>query len=441
MHRQRTLAAVGGGWLVVVGMLALGCAGDPSGFPSPTDARANGDADGGLDRAVLDVPGGGMSDVAAEAVADASSAPGFKVTAASGLKTTERGGQATFTVALLAPPTAVVSVALISDRTGEGTVSPAGLMFTPVNWNAPQTVTVTGVDDPNTDGDVSYSILLAPATSADTAYQGLDPDDVMLTNSDDETAGIAVATMSPIPATTEAGGQATFTVVLESRPTATVTVPVVTGDATEGKVTPASVTFTTDNWNAPQTVTVTGVDDPEADGNTAYIVKVGPPTGADAKYAALPFVEVPLTNTDNETAGVTLTPPMSPVTTEAGGMATSRLVLNSKPTATVTFVFGSSDTTEGTVAPASVVFTPDNWNAPRNVIVTGVDDTLADGNQPYTDQRLARLQPGSQLQRPRRPGRRLHQHRQRHGRHHRQSAGGDGQPPARRGGRSPSASS
>ena len=64
-----------------------------------------------------------MSDVAAEA-ADAPLAAGFKVTAASGLKTTERGGQATFTVALLAPPTAVVSVALISDRTGEGTVSP-----------------------------------------------------------------------------------------------------------------------------------------------------------------------------------------------------------------------------------------------------------------------------------------------------------------------------
>ena len=102
-------------------------------------------------------------------------AAGFKVMPTSGLKTTERGGQATFTVALLSPPTAVVTVALISDRTGEGTVSPAGLMFTPVNWNAPQTVTVTGVDDPDADGDVSYSIVLAPATSADPAYQGLDP--------------------------------------------------------------------------------------------------------------------------------------------------------------------------------------------------------------------------------------------------------------------------
>ena len=39
------------------------------------------------------------------------------------------------------------------------------------------------------------------------------------------------------------------------------------GDATEGTVTPAAVTFTPDNWNAPQTVTVTGVDDQEADGN------------------------------------------------------------------------------------------------------------------------------------------------------------------------------
>ena len=64
--------------------------------------------------------------------------------------------------------------------------------------------------------------------------------------------------------TTEAGGPATFTVVLNSRPTASVTIPLVSSMPDEGTVTPASLTFTTMNWNAPQTVTVTGVDDPAA---------------------------------------------------------------------------------------------------------------------------------------------------------------------------------
>ena len=31
----------------------------------------------------------------------------------------------------------------------------------------------------------------------------------------------------------------------------------------------------------------------------------------------------------------------------------------------------------------SLTFTGTNWNAPQNVTVTGVDDTVADGNQPF----------------------------------------------------------
>ena len=37
----------------------------------------------------------------------------------------------------------------------EGTVAPASLDFGPTNWNVPQTVTVTGVDDLRADGHAS----------------------------------------------------------------------------------------------------------------------------------------------------------------------------------------------------------------------------------------------------------------------------------------------
>lgn len=60
------------------------------------------------------------------------------------------------------------------------------LTFTPANWNIPQTVTVTGIDDPTIDGDVAYTIVLSPATSADLGYQGLDPADVPVTNVDND---------------------------------------------------------------------------------------------------------------------------------------------------------------------------------------------------------------------------------------------------------------
>ena len=44
----------------------------------------------------------------------------------------------------------------------------------------------------------------------------------------------------------------------------------------------------------------------------------------------------------------------------------------------------SSDTTEGTVLPASLTFTAANWNVAQTVTVTGVDDALDDGNVAYT---------------------------------------------------------
>ncbi len=97
------------------------------------------------------------------------------VTPTSGLVTTEAGGKATFTVTLNTQPTADVTIPVSSSDTTEGTVSTASLTFTPANWNVPQTVIVTGVDDAIVDGDVAYTIVLGAATSADPAYNGLDP--------------------------------------------------------------------------------------------------------------------------------------------------------------------------------------------------------------------------------------------------------------------------
>ena len=51
----------------------------------------------------------------------------------------------------------------------------------------PQTVTVTGVDDTIVDGDIAYAIVLGAASSADPAYNGLDPADVAVTNTDNDT--------------------------------------------------------------------------------------------------------------------------------------------------------------------------------------------------------------------------------------------------------------
>ena len=91
-----------------------------------------------------------------------------------------------------------------------------------------------------------------------------------------------------------------------------------------------------------------------------------------------------VTNTDNDTAGITVIPISGLVTTEAGGTATFTIVLNAQPTADVTIGLSSSDTTEGTVAAGGVTFTAANWNTAQTVTVTGVNDDLDDGDVAYT---------------------------------------------------------
>jgi hypothetical protein len=111
---------------------------------------------------------------------------GITVTPTAGLTTSEAGGTATFTVALNTLPTANVTISLTSSDTTEGTVSPAGLTFTPGNGTTPQTVTVTGVNDALLDGNIPYTIITAPATSADPNYNNLNAADVSVTNTDNE---------------------------------------------------------------------------------------------------------------------------------------------------------------------------------------------------------------------------------------------------------------
>ena len=111
--------------------------------------------------------------------------PGITVTPTSyPLQTTKSGATATFTVVLDRQPYANVTIGVSSSNTGQGTVSPSTLTFTASNWNTPQTVTVTGADDNNNQiGSTAYTIVLAAATSTDSRYNGLNPDDVSVVNS------------------------------------------------------------------------------------------------------------------------------------------------------------------------------------------------------------------------------------------------------------------
>ena len=107
---------------------------------------------------------------------------------ASSFFTTELGRTADFRVVLDSQPSADVTINLISSDTSEGNANVPWLIFTPNNWNSPQTVVVIGADDMENDGTVGYWIDTEPAYSDDPNYDSLDADDVLLSNIDDESS-------------------------------------------------------------------------------------------------------------------------------------------------------------------------------------------------------------------------------------------------------------
>lgn len=335
----------------------------------------------GTDKTVAS-PGWNIDNVALYSCASAAATPGIVVTPTSGVQTSEAGSTARFTLVLTSAPTADVTINLASSNTAEATVSPATVTFTAANWNVAQTITVAGIDDKIDDGDSTYSIITSNALSADSAYNNLTVPDVTATNLDNDTAAISFNAASGLT-TSESGGMASYSVQLTSQPSADVTLNLASDNGKEGSVTPASILFTATNWNLARTITVSGVDDNVMDGNVAYRVTTSI-NSADVKYSTLTVPPVTVTNTDNDVAGITVTPTSGLMTSETGDSATFTVRLTSQPTANVVIGLTSSTLSEGTVAPAALTFTTANWNTLQTVTVKGVDDAVADGNVAYS---------------------------------------------------------
>lgn len=288
-----------------------------------------------------------------------------------------------FTARLNTQPLADVVITVVSSDTSEATVNPASLTFTSLNWNTPQTVSVTPVNDSLADGTVPYTVTLtvSPSTPAYAAA----PLILNGSNSDDDLLALVVSQPAGIT-TTEAAGdnpELTIGVRLNGAPGGSRAVSIVSSDPSEGQVSTGSLTFTDANWNVTQNVTVTGVDDPHDDGDVAYNI-----TFTAAGLQGSPKV-LSYTNIDNDAAGFSITPLEQSISTyETPGHASHStsftIALTSQPINTVILTFTSGDLSEGTVSPSQITFgNAPGWETPRTITVTGVDDNLKDGNATY----------------------------------------------------------
>lgn len=129
--------------------------------------------------------------------------------------------------------------------------------------------------------------------------------------------GLVSGTVVPI-VVDETGTSQQLAVRLGTQPTGNVLVDIAVSDPTEAVADLAQLTFTTTNWSQLQYVTITGVDDPEDDGDITLQVTAGfNAATADPTYAGLGPQVYALVNRDDD---ATLNMPAAQIFCRSAGL-------------------------------------------------------------------------------------------------------------------------
>jgi hypothetical protein len=148
----------------------------------------------------------------------------------------------------------------------------------------------------------------------------------------------------------------------------------------------AEAILSLDNWKSME-CTVVGIDDDFVDGLQRYNVALSAAvTTADGITTVVAPIQIADSlqcfNQDNDLAKVLLQQTCTE-TSEIGTTCQIKSSLASRPRSTVQLVFASSNTTEGVLKEDTITIAPLDWAKQNVVTVTGVDDLLFDGIQPY----------------------------------------------------------
>lgn len=236
----------------------------------------------------------------------------------------------------------------------------------------PLTVFVTCQDDKGLDSDI-VTILFTAESSLDDVDDDFVVREIVCPGTNDNPSSQALVRVTPTTGlfTAEDGTTATFTVVLGQQPKSDVAISATSDDSSEGVVTPSSVTFTTSNWNTPQTFTITGQDDDLSDGDINYHIHLGPTQSSDPAYKNVAIPSLDVVNRDNDRykdpAGIAISP--KNLTVYEGGTAKLSTVLDVEPSSPVTLTFTASDASRATVEPSSITFIPSQYATQQSVAV------------------------------------------------------------------------
>ena len=286
-----------------------------------------------------------------------------------------------YTVELATQPTEEITVTVTghsgTDLTLTGLSAANTLTFTTTSWAAGQPVTVTagedadGVDDPAT----------LTHTASGGGYAGT-TETLAVTVADND-RGLVLSRTSIDVDEGDATG-VSYTIMLATQPTEEITVTVSGHSGTDLTLTGLSaanaLTFTADNWDTGQPVTVTAGEDSDGVDDTATLTH----TAAGGEYAGK-TAALAVTVNDNDRGLVLSRTSIDVDEGDATGVSYT-IMLATQPSETVTVTVtgqsGTDLTLSGLSAANTLTFTADNWDTGQPVTVTagedsdGVDDSV-----------------------------------------------------------------
>jgi len=192
----------------------------------------------------------------------------------------ESGTDDAYTIALRERPTADVFVDLVvhpQHLSASAAAAPGAttLRFTPDTWNIPQAVVVHAVDD-TTEQSLHRSSVRHTARSADPAYDGVGMPSVLVNIVDNDFPAVMILPTDGETDVTEGSAEDVYSLVLTRAPVGEVTIVPQPADGQLRAVNAAdgsgSLVFTPANWNQPQGVRVTAIDDSLVEGRHRAVI-------------------------------------------------------------------------------------------------------------------------------------------------------------------------
>ncbi|MFN3603650.1 MAG: hypothetical protein ACK4UJ_02940, partial [Leptonema sp. (in: bacteria)] len=244
---------------------------------------------------------------------------------------------------LTAQPMDIVKIPIFVENSDLLQTSPTSIVFTQESWDTIQEIQVVAPEDPYYEADQKISVSFGPYETSDFLYNGKTKA-ITYSYINNDPLGFSTSWRSP----TEGGPAVPLSVSLYSQPKCNVTVSIENSASSQLSLSTDSIVFTPINWNLPQSVNITAIDDTDLEYNQTYtLTLIASSCDAYNGYKQ----EIPITVMDNDIPGFEFNP--SGFSLIEGNYQTIGIRLLSPPTSIVSVSITSSPTSICTISSGS----------------------------------------------------------------------------------------